>query len=638
VSGRHLALIAALAAGLIAAPGGVGASQVAGRQSQVPPPPSRDPNAQPIKDSGVIAGMLVMADSGRAVRRARVSLSASESRVSRSVTTDDAGRFSFAELPAGRYTLSASKAGLLDVTYGQKRPGSGRPGTPIQLAAGERRDSIKLGIPRGAVITGVVVDEQGEPAFGVSVRALRYVMRSGERTLVGAGQASTDDRGIYRITSLLPGEYVVMAAARPDPEAAMAEELKVRAAALAELEVRLAAVTEFRARAIVAPESTTALSTGYASIYYPGTVQMSAATSIKVDVSEERSSVDLQMQLVPMAKVSGVILPGEGGLPPAVDVRLIDHGVSIPGMNMRSTRTTPKGEFSFSEVPPGNYTLVARATVRGAGGQAYEEAFFAKNVEIQLAGEGGRAVRYFAEQPSGGQALWAMADVSVAGQDLANLGLTLQRGMAVAGSVALETPPANPADITRIRVSLVAAGQTMTAVDPPPAQVDASGRFTLRGVMPGKYRLSAAGAPAGLVLESAVFGGVDALDLMLEVKPGDDVNGGVLTFASSSKATELSGAIQDPSGQPTSDYTIIVFTAEERFWTPQSRRIQAVRPATDGRFAFRGLPSGEYRMIAVTDVEPGQWFDPAFLRELVASSFPLRLAEGERKVQDVRVR
>jgi hypothetical protein len=70
---------------------------------------------------------------------------------------------------------------------------------------------------------------------------------------------------------------------------------------------------------------------------------------------------------------------------------------------------------------------------------------------------------------------------------------------------------------------------------------------------------------------------------------------------------------------------------------PQARRITATRPGTDGRFTFRGLPAGEYRLTAVTDVEPGEWYDPAFLNQLSSVSIPISLSEGERKVQDIRL-
>ena len=42
-------------------------------------------------------------------------------------------------------------------------------------------------------------------------------------------------------------------------------------------------------------------------------------------------------------------------------------------------------------------------------------------------------------------------------------------------------------------------------------------------------------------------------------------------------------------------------------------------------------------MTAVTDVEPGEWYDPAFLAQLQQVSIPISLTEGERKTQDIRL-
>ena len=46
------------------------------------------------------------------------------------------GRFAFTSLPEGRFSLSASKPGYISGSYGQRQ--SGRPGTLIQLADGQR--------------------------------------------------------------------------------------------------------------------------------------------------------------------------------------------------------------------------------------------------------------------------------------------------------------------------------------------------------------------------------------------------------------------------------------------------------------------------------------------------------------------
>ena len=162
--------------------------------------------------TGVITGVVSSGGNAAPVRRARVTLSGPELRGGRSTVTNDQGQFTFSALPPGRFTMMASKAGYVDVPYGAKRPG--RPGTPIQLAAAQKMEGANIALPKGGVITGVVVDDSGEPSPGTQVRVLRYEMRTGEKTLQQAGQAQADDRGIYRIYGLQPGEYLISAVPR----------------------------------------------------------------------------------------------------------------------------------------------------------------------------------------------------------------------------------------------------------------------------------------------------------------------------------------------------------------------------------------------------------------------------------------
>jgi uncharacterized protein (DUF2141 family) len=121
----------------------------------------------------------------------------------------------------------------------------------------------------------------------------------------------------------------------------------------------------------------------------------------------------------------------------------------------------------------------------------------------------------------------------------------------------------------------------------------------------------------------------------MEVKPQENVASVAITL--SDKSTQLSGTLQDPSGKPTSDYTIVVFAVDPRYWQPNSRRIQSTRPGTSGTFTIRNLPPGDYRLAAVTDAEPGEWYDPAFLEQLRSASTPITLGEGEKKTQDLRI-
>ena len=63
----------------------------------------------------------------------------------------------------------------------------------------------------------------------------------------------------------------------------------------------------------------------------------------------------------------------------------------------------------------------------------------------------------------------------------------------------------------------------------------------------------------------------------------------------------------------------------------------SVRPGTDGKFTFRNMPAGQYRLTAVTDAEPGEWYDPGFLSQVVGASMSLTIAEGEKKTQNIRL-
>ena len=90
-------------------------------------------------------------------------------------------------MASGQFLLSATKPGYLESTFGQRQPGSGRPGTPLSVSTGQRIERIALPIARGGVLAGTVSDDGGEPAFGTEVQAYRFVWQDGERTLRHAG-------------------------------------------------------------------------------------------------------------------------------------------------------------------------------------------------------------------------------------------------------------------------------------------------------------------------------------------------------------------------------------------------------------------------------------------------------------------
>jgi hypothetical protein len=610
----------------------------------------RDAFNAPRTGSAVVSGVVMTDESTpQPLRRAQVTLMGTDQPVVKNVFTDAAGGFVVSELPAGRYSLSATKGGYVRMSYGAKR--ADRPGTPLNLSEGERMTALSIRLPRGGVITGRILDENGGPAAGTQVRLLQYRTTLGERMLMPAlggslmGEA-TDDRGVYRLYGLPPGEYIVAASPRNTNVG------EIRASTDAEIRAALAALQQPPTPAPqpgqTLPPPREAVTVGFAPVYFPGSASVGAAATIALAPGEERSGVDFSLQLVRTAKVEGSVIVPPGLSPQSVTLTMVAAGPHMgPGI-LGSTflnRVTPgpDGKFSYAAVPPGPYTHNARLSAGapaagarggGPGGEVFE---FRTAGGAQVIGGG----------PAGsGPAYWATTELTVDGSPHSNVVLSLQPGLTVTGRLEFKGHRIEvPTDFSRVRVTLAPAptpGGTSLMIGVPSSQVDASGKFTISGVTPGRYLVSAfvpapTGAGPGMAwtLQSAMFKGRDALDFALDITPSDEVSGGVLTFTDGSQ--QISGTLQDQSGRPAPDYTIIVFAADKRYWVPQARRIRTTRPGTDGKFTVTNLPVGDYRLAAVVDIAAGDANDPAFLEQLMQASVAISLAEGDRKVQDLRI-
>jgi len=191
-------------------------------------------------------------------------------------------------------------------------------------------------------------------------------------------------------------------------------------------------------------------------------------------------------------------------------------------------------------------------------------------------------------------------------------------------------------DVTKLRVTLYPITSSAQWEMPIWREIpDATGRFTARQVSPGRFSVRVDGLPAGWSLASAVFGGRETADHHLFVEAGKSY-AGKLTFTD--RTSEVNGTVLTPAGTPSAQHTVIVFPTDREMWIPSSRRIQALQPAADGKFTARGLPAGDYRVIAVLDPDNGAWFNADYLATLVTLSTPVTLGEGDRKTTDIKVR
>jgi len=582
-------LAAAIAMAAQAPPTAQPAGQGPGRQGQPPGGGRRGGGQQPQRDvaapvgTAVIAGRVTAADTGRPVKRARVVVAGGGR--PRAATTDEQGRFRLTALPAGTYTITATKTGFVDGAFGLRR--AARTGTPVELADGQQRADVDVKLMRGGVVTGRVLDEDGEPLARAVVTVLRQQYVRGEKQFTPAGTDQSDDRGQFRVFGLPPGDYFVSATAGG-----------------VEQMIRQMAGAVGRGGAEQAAESS-----GYAATYYPGVTTAADATRVKLAASQELSGIDFQLQIVPLATVKGVVVggaamvmlvPDEGGsFGGRGGGRGGGLGAALLGAGGLRSMTRQDGTFSIANVTPGKYTITAR-------------------------GDGG---------PSGGGTRTASQPLVVAGEEV-HVVLTTAPAVTLSGTVTFEsagtqTPPGFAAvRVTALPIGSLMAMQRMIR----PAEGSESGQFSAHDVTPGQYLIRATG-PRGWTMKAVYVDGREATDQPLDVK---SENIGGINVILTDRISGLSGTVRDSRGNAAPDLTVILFPSDESLWLPQSRRIVSARADAAGVYKLTAIPAGDYLVAAVDEVEQGEWFDPAFLEELKAHATRVKITEGEQQTADVK--
>ena len=302
----------------------------------IPPPPPRPgpPRDQSAQATGTakIRGAVMASDDGRPLRRASVRVSAPELREPRSTVTDLSGRYEIADLPAGRYTVTASRAGFVTISHGQTRPNE--MGRPVELGDGQTVERINFSLPRGAAITGRIVDEYGEPVAGASVQPMqmRFVNGRLQPAMAGGGPMlgamfQTPDTGEFRVWGLAPGEYLLQASLSGGPMPFQDDD-----------------------RA------------GYSPTFFPNTTLASEAQVIKLDVGQTASGIEVMLSPIRTARISGTTLDSRGQPLRTGFVSAMAQSAE-PMLIMRPLggQIKPDGTFSISGAAPGTYVVRASA-------------------------------------------------------------------------------------------------------------------------------------------------------------------------------------------------------------------------------------------------------------------------------------
>jgi Carboxypeptidase regulatory-like domain len=295
--------------------------------------------AQPSPTStAVIRGRLVAADTNVPLRDATVdlqSLSAEARPVTRipaggSIVLDAEGRFEIAGVAPGQYRLivypGPTAAPYIETRY--PNPASDPPQW-LDVAHGQIVEDLVIPVLRGAVISGRIVDELGNPQamVMVTVREPQAVERQRPPSgFVPARSDRTDDLGAFRIFGLPPGEYLVVAQPpRSGPSVPKAGSFTL--------------------------ENPPA--------YYPGTLSAADARRVRVRAGEEHGPIELALQRARLQRFEGMLVDSAGTPVPGAKITLQRRTSPLGEGVVAVARTGADGMFELSGAPAGDHALSA---------------------------------------------------------------------------------------------------------------------------------------------------------------------------------------------------------------------------------------------------------------------------------------
>jgi hypothetical protein len=578
--------------------------------AQVP----RDTSARPPMPTGtaVLSGVVV-ADTAahEPIGRAIVTATSAEVPAGRSAITDDRGQFAIANLPVGKFKITATKPAFLTTALGALRPGGS--GAELVVSAGQHVDNLMLTMTHGAAMSGMVRDAMGQPMANVRVAAFRS--RKDQTYVASLGTTATDERGRYRMFGLMAGDYIVVATASREIQLGSSVETLTTAevdAIFAALERRqasgtsnaTAAASAARDRASERP-STISL----APVFYPGTLDLSRAERVNVPAAADVSNIDINFTEGRAAEVEGIVIVQDRASQ-RLSLAMALDGPALPALASRPSLTLrpgADGRFRFGGVAPGRYIVLATAR---------------RTTDTTT--------------PAGESTLsWARAEVDINGADLSGITLALQPAVTLHGRISMESgsAPAMPRNVrvTLQDVSPFAALVTMGLATPNPitATMKADGTFDLSDVVPGRYTLDV--KADGWVPMNAVLGDRPAFDTPFEVR----ADAAELSIVLTNRSAEISGTLQAPAQFSPSSYFVVVFAGD-----PAQRvgsRVRVTRVDTAGKFTVANLLPGDYLVGVATDIDTTEAIEAQLFAALERAAVSATLELGEQKVLNLKV-
>lgn len=619
------------------------AQGVQGRGTGVIFEPAR-PTPPPATGTGAISGVVLDSSTQRPIAGALVAsfVAPAVGQVPPPrVFTDDLGRFVLPDLPAGSIRVSASHP---DFVVGADATTGVFSSTAVSLTDQQWVPDVTLHLHRPSSISGTVFDEHGDPVAGIPVRVLQVVSLGATTYPARAFSGETDDRGMYRAGGLAPGPYIVQV---PSVQVTVRGGT-LRPPAGTQRALGLAPAADGVSTIVGHFPTTGVAGRVYPMAYHPSSATRTDATPITLGRDDARVGVDVQLRLAPTYRVSGT-LTGSPESVASMPVWLSHVGdeASGPGSEVAMTLSGANGDFTFLNVPPGDYTLTASrlqsALTQGGRGATggFSEVFPERGYAFDrsMSGQFIASAPGIAFSPRGrsGAAGHGQLAVAVVDRDVTSLSVPLTAGVTVSGHFVWDGQAGAPTRAGVPGVWLDPADGTPALGAPQAgfilAEANGAMPFEIPGVLPGRYFV-AANESSGLSIALGVPGnyvtriewrGRDLAASPLEVTGDEDISG-VVIHVSTTPAV-VNGTARDEKGQPVSTGAVLFFPPAPAQWDNVGFSAQrfGITTIANGAFSSAHLRPGDYLVAAVPNDDRSRRFDRRFLATLAPRATKVRV-------------
>jgi hypothetical protein len=511
-----------------------------------------------------------------------------------SFNADEHGNFTIPLPSSGLWSLVASARGFVTQAYDEHQQFS----SAIVLTPENPAINLHFKLPPEATITGVVIDEAGEPIRNAHLSLLTVPPTGPDLRPLPMGTRSvtqTDDRGIYEFANIVPGDYRITLQAQP-------------------WYATTAQPRQF-SRPAVGSASTPqqldpSLDLTYPLTWFPGVDDPALAETLTIHGGDTRQA---DFHLVPIPSIHLHIVPPPS--PPTADgrppnpsfptvERVNQSGGGFPFQPV-SVNSYQQGQFDVSGLSPGLY-------------------------QVRLQGQG---------PGSGSESRTTLVEVTAGSVQTVNFGASPSFANITVRFDGLDDTEGDP-----VQVRLIDADTGQPAPLPPNIGVGMNGGSpgNLRQrrqpgtpspdrvlqVPPGRYEVTLFGKPdiylTGITAQSAEVTGriikvhVGDASMTLHTATGRATLTGVATFADKPSVGAIALLVPASLGDPTGIAIL--------------RRDQT---NTDGSFEFADVIPGQYILVVIDNGWHINWSDPSTLRGYLLHGVPVDLSTSANVRQNI---